>query len=138
MIMRWDAVIPAGSSTSRVVGNIDVAPTLAAVAGAVPASPVDGVSLLRFLTDPGATLRRRGILLEHALGGKIVPSYCGFRTADELYVRYANGDEEYYQYSRDPYELRNKALARSAQAAVTRYRKITRDLCRPLPPAMAM
>jgi arylsulfatase A-like enzyme len=138
MIMRWDAVIPAGSSTSSVVANIDVAPTLAAVAGVTPASAVDGVSLLRFLADPAASLRRKGILLEHGLGGKIVPSYCGFRTADELYVRYSNGDEEYYRYSRDPFELENRAATRPAQDAVTRYRKITQNLCRPLPPAMAM
>jgi arylsulfatase A-like enzyme len=135
--MRWDAVIPAGSSTASVVANIDVAPTLAAVAGVAPASSVDGISLLRFLADPAASLRRKGILLEHALGGKIVPSYCGFRTADELYVRYANGDEEYYRYSRDPYELQNRAGTRAARAAVEAARRITQSRCQPLPMGMS-
>lgn len=137
LIMRWDAGIVPGSSTQAVVANIDFAPTLAAVAGISPPTPVDGISLTRFFADPGATLGRKGILLEHALGGKIVPPYCGWRTADDLYVRYANGDEEYYDYSIDPYELRNRASAPSARSVVEARRAITRLRCRPLPIGMS-
>lgn len=137
LIMRWDAGIVPGSSTSTAVSNVDLAPTLAAAAGVTPSTPVDGVSLTRFFADPSASMRRKGILIEHGLGGKIVPSYCGFRTATELYVRYANGDEEYYDYTRDPHELRNRAYARATQDVVERYRTIARSQCRPLPPAMA-
>lgn len=137
LVMRWDAAIAPGSSTSTVVSNVDFAPTLAAAAGVTPSTPVDGLSLARFFADPSASMRRKGILIEHGLGGKIVPSYCGYRTETELYVRYSNGDEEYYDYTKDPYELRNRASARSVQQVVKRYRTIAQRQCRPLPPAMA-
>jgi arylsulfatase A-like enzyme len=136
LAVRWDGVIPPGTSTSELVANIDFAPTLAAVAGVTPATPVDGVSLTRFFTDPGAELRRQGVVIEHGPGGKLVPPYCGFRTANEVYVRYTTGDEEYYRYPKDPYELENLASRRSAQRSIEALRAKTRTLCSPMPPGM--
>jgi arylsulfatase A-like enzyme len=133
LIMRWDGHIQPGTSTGRVVANIDFAPTMAAAAGVVPPNPVDGLSLMRFFADPNAEFGRKGILVEHALGGKLVPSYCGWRTARSLYVRYANGDEEFYRYGQDPYELENRAGTRAASSAVAAARSITRLRCQPLP-----
>jgi len=37
------------------------------------------------------------------------PSYEAIRTATALYVRYANGEQEYYNTARDPFELDNIA-----------------------------
>jgi arylsulfatase A-like enzyme len=136
LIMRWDAGIVPGTSTSAVVANIDFAPTLAAAAGIAPPAPVDGLSLTRFFSDPNAQFGRKGILLEHALGGHLVPSYCGWRTANELYVRWETGEEEYYRYADDPYELRNVAEKPSMSDLVARYRSITRLRCQPLPLGM--
>jgi arylsulfatase A-like enzyme len=135
--MRWDAGIVPGTSTSAIVSNVDFAPTLAAAAGVTPATPVDGLSLTRFFADPNARFGRKGILLEHALGGHLVPSYCGWRTEDELYVRWETGEEEYYRYSDDPYELRNVAEKPSMSDVVARYRSITRLRCQPLPIGMS-
>jgi arylsulfatase A-like enzyme len=137
LVMRWDAGIVPGTSTSAVVANIDFAPTLAAAAGIAPPAPVDGLSLTRFFADPNARFGRKGILLEHALGGHLVPSYCGWRTANELYVRWESGEEEYYRYSEDPYELRNVAAKPAMSRAVARARSITRLRCQPLPIGMS-
>jgi arylsulfatase A-like enzyme len=137
LIMRWDGHIQPGSSVNDVVANIDFAPTMAAAAGVVPTSQVDGLSLTRFFADPNADFGRKGILVEHALGGKLVPSYCGWRTANSLYVRYPNGDEEFYKYGKDPYELQNRAGTRSARAAVEAARRITQLRCQPLPIGMS-
>ncbi len=108
LVMRWDGHIVPGTSVNDVVGNIDFAPTMAAVAGVVPATPVDGLSLTRFFADPGTDLARKGILVEHALGGKLVPSYCGWRTANTLYVRYANGEEEFEPVPPGPVRAREQ------------------------------
>jgi arylsulfatase A-like enzyme len=135
MVMRWDAGIVPGSSTPTLVANIDLAPTLAAVAGISPPSAVDGRSLTTFFSDPNAVIRREGVLIEHARGGK-VPSYCGYRTATDLFVRYATGEEEYYSYPKDPYELENHALMPSSRAVVKNLRAITRSMCSPMPPDM--
>ena len=133
--MRWDAGILPVTSTSTVVANIDLAPTIAEIAGVTPPTPVDGRSLTRFFADPGAAFGRKGILIEHAQGGK-VPAYCGYRTEQELFVHYATGDEEYYQYAKDPYELQNRASLPSAQFDVAKLRSITRSRCSPIPPGM--
>ena len=58
--------IPAGQTTSRFVGNIDLAPTFAAMAGATPASFVDGRSFLGLAQDPSSsTPGRNSYLIEH-------------------------------------------------------------------------
>ncbi|MGH9026398.1 MAG: sulfatase family protein [Acidimicrobiia bacterium] len=135
LIMRWDAGILPGTSTSTVVANIDLAPTLAEIAGVTPPARVDGRSLTRFFADPSAAFGRKGILIEHAQGGKL-PAYCGYRTEGELFVHYASGDEEYYRYSKDPYELQNRASMPSEQFDVAKLRSITRSRCTPMPPGM--
>lgn len=46
LVMQWPGHIPAGSSTSGLVQNIDYAPTLLDAAGVNPEEPMHGVSLL--------------------------------------------------------------------------------------------
>ena len=37
------------------------------------------------------------------------PAYCGWRTATHMYVRYATGRTELYDYRTDPFEQHNLA-----------------------------
>jgi hypothetical protein len=53
-----------------------------------------------------------------------------------MYIRYATGDEEFYTYVKDPYELRNRVESRSVQSAVEVARRMTQARCRPLPIGM--
>jgi arylsulfatase A-like enzyme len=98
-----------GITDPRLVGNIDIAPTLAEVASANPPA-MDGRSLL-------SPHQRQEILIE-SLGQGLqsmdwpgprtgIPRYSAARTADHLYVEYQGGERELYDYVQDPYEVQN-------------------------------
>ena len=99
--------VPAGRTDSRLVANIDLAPTFAEWAGAETPSSVDGRSLVPVLSDPEAPWRTR-LLFEHRLGNN---AYNAIRTSsDEVFIRYPRtGETEYYDLKRDPYQLDSKA-----------------------------
>ena len=134
--VRYDAGgFAKGGVAPGIAANVDIAPTIADFAGVTPATAVDGVSLRRALAGRTA---RSGLLLEHAYPSRVPagpdpPSYCGYRSATRLYVRYSTGEEEFYNLARDPFELRNVA---ATAPKTTTYRDKARALCRPLPPGM--
>jgi len=95
------------------VSNVDLAPTFAALAGAVPDIPVDGLSLLPLFSGGSLRTERPGVLLEWP-GDPTVPPYFGIRTEDFLYVELRTGEVELYDLTGvsgepDPYELHNAA-----------------------------
>ena len=51
-----------------------------------------------------------------------------------MYARYATGEEELYDLSADPYELRNVAGLRGYDTILASLRASTRTLCNPAPP----
>jgi arylsulfatase A-like enzyme len=101
-------------SLPDVVSNMDLAPTIADLAGTSPRGPVDGRDL-RPLIDPrsSATLERRaGALIEWL--GRGIPSWFGVRTENYCYVEDADGTVELYDLTGrrgapDPGELDNRA-----------------------------
>jgi N-acetylglucosamine-6-sulfatase len=98
----------AGAVHSQLTATVDLAPTLADLAGATPRRIIDGISLL-----PGSGLSEhadRDIVLE--AGPKTVKgpmTFTGLRTERYKYVEYATGERELYDLRSDPYELRNLA-----------------------------
>jgi arylsulfatase A-like enzyme len=91
----------------RLVLNIDLAPTLAALQGATADIPIDGINLLPALADPGATWRTDGGL---ELWAEDSPSgFRGVRSGPWKYLRYDNDEQELYNLHDDPYELHNLA-----------------------------
>lgn len=112
--------IVAGSKSTALAMNIDLAPTFLDLAG-LPASPtMDGHSLVPLLT--GGTAPRTLTVVEHthpvydpndpdstepAAGDP--PSYVAIRRAAAMYVEYDTGEDDYYDLTTDPYELHNVA-----------------------------
>ena len=133
MVMRFDALMDGEHAAQRLVLNIDLAPTFAALAGVELGSP-DGrslVPLLRHRSPPW----RKAFLIEHV--GERIPTYCAVRTRGWKYVYYVDGTQELYELARDPYELENVIDRPSLEQRVKRLHGRLRALCRPAPPGMA-
>lgn len=86
----------AGVTDPRITANIDIAPTIAALAG-VTLPEADGVPI--FERTPQSQL-----LVENFGGDR---GYVGVRSRDWLYVENGSSERELYDYQRDPYELDN-------------------------------
>ena len=122
--------LPAGRVVDALAENVDLNPTFLELAGAtnqsavgqsaVGQSAVDGRSLVPLLRGEKPTDWRSAILVEHhgplkdpsdpdapAARSGNPPSYEAMRTAQALYVEYADGFREYHDLAADPAELRN-------------------------------
>ncbi|MBI2238771.1 MAG: sulfatase [Actinobacteria bacterium] len=104
-------------ATSRadghLVSNVDVAPTVADLAGISPGLPADGRSLVPLLEGSAPAGWREGVLLEWT-GDPLVPAWWGVRTEDLSYVEYATGERELYDLTGtagppDPFQLDDRA-----------------------------
>jgi N-acetylglucosamine-6-sulfatase len=103
-----------GRTDNHLVGNIDLASTIAELTGVAPGLPQDGRSIVPLLrgADPPW---RNGLVVEY-LGGDLLrqggpPPYRALRTRRYLYVAYLNGWRELYDLARDPWQLDNVAGA---------------------------
>ena len=122
MIVRYPALLdPEDAFTSRaLVSNIDIAPSLAELAGSD--WNADGRSLIPLL-DRSARSIRSAVLIEHCQGvSKGTPpcsglsffahqtragAYRGVVTSRYKYVKYDDGDRELFDLREDPLELQN-------------------------------
>jgi arylsulfatase A-like enzyme len=100
-----------GQVDDRLVANIDIAPTLAAIAG-IESFPADGISLLGESSRDGILIECQAspfdmeeISANESKGWP--PTYQAIRTDRYLYVEYETGERELYDYEDDPYELDN-------------------------------
>jgi N-acetylglucosamine-6-sulfatase len=126
----------AGTTSTAMIANVDIAPTfaeLAGISGFSGVGTVDGVSFAPLLNGTAAAIRH-DLLLEHIDYPVMyhVPSYCGLRTDRWMYTRYGGGFQELYRLSTDPYEERN--VASKGRPALHHLRLRTDALCRPRPP----
>ena len=99
-----------GRDEGALVNDVDLAPTLAELAGALPASEVDGLSLVDLIENPVAPWRTEAYTeylgLFQPTGVKIV--FREVRTASYMYAEYETGDREFYDLSVDPLEELNR------------------------------
>ena len=103
LLLKWPGRIQANAIDARLVGNVDIAPTiLDAVGMNGRAANMDGRSLLN-------RWRRNRILLEfEGVNTKSGP-WASTRTLDYQYIHYdsAPNDSEYYDLGSDPNQLEN-------------------------------
>lgn len=121
----------------RLVSNVDVAPTIAQLAGVDAGRVFDGLSLVPLLEGSGARWREAAFI-EYA-GDAKVPPWWGLRTADLTYVEYATGEREVYDLTgllgpADPFQLDNRLRDPSYAAALVELAAMLERL-RDAPPA---
>jgi arylsulfatase A-like enzyme len=105
----------AGRDDYSLVNDVDLAPTLAELAGALPpvrpdGSPLNGLSLVDLIDDPLAPFRTE-TYTEYlgpfqSNGAKL--SFREIRTDSYMYAEYVNGDREFYDLTIDPLQLLNR------------------------------
>lgn len=141
--------IRGGQERDEIVGNIDLAPTIAELAGAHVPDFVDGRSLVPLLRKDDRPDRwRQAFLVEQeethfnagppkrmvlepqdpleqelAAAKKGVPAYAALRTATHKFVIYGDGFRELYDLRSDPNELHNIAADPAQAALVTKLAK---------------
>ena len=112
--------VPSGKTISAIAENIDLRPTFSQLAGARIPSNVDGSSLVPFLRGRNPKGWRGSALVEHhgpdrsksdpdapGEGSGNPSSYEALRSGHFVYVEYKDGEREYYNLARDPYERHN-------------------------------
>jgi N-acetylglucosamine-6-sulfatase len=134
--------VPKGRTVHQIAQNTDLAPTFVQLAGGTPDSAIDGHSLVPLLRDGTPTTWPTAALVEHRgprfgigdpdLQSDVPTRYTALRISsprtEAVYVEYTDGEREYYDIARDPFELRNVVdrltPAREAQlhAALARLR----------------
>lgn len=126
LMIRGPGIAP-GTQIENMTANIDLAPTIAEIAGVTVPDFVDGRSFLPCLQGKNISWRN-GLLIEFGYideeaaaknlsdpetdnllvdveGG----SFRGIRGEDFVYVEYENGELEFYDLKSDPYQLENLA-----------------------------
>jgi arylsulfatase A-like enzyme len=114
LFISWPGVVgPNHRKVATTVSNIDIAPTLCAIAGCVMGPfpnghPVDGKSFLPVLLGDTSRMGREVVFEEHAAVGGLVVPWRSVRTTEEaaigrwVYTEYASGEKELYDVSRGP------------------------------------
>jgi arylsulfatase A-like enzyme len=114
-----------GRTRRELALNIDIAPTLLALAGIEAPASMQGRSLLPLLGD-GAPEWRTDFFYEHLFEHPRIPKTEGVRTGAWKYIRYVESDpvvEELYDLRRDPQELEDLAGRPSWDPVLARLRR---------------
>jgi arylsulfatase A-like enzyme len=129
-----------GTVSHAQVLNIDLASTIAELAGVRPGIPQDGVSFVPLLHGERAPWRRSYVveyLGKNELGTGGPPPYDAVHTARYLYVEYRRGWRELYDLKRDPSELDNVAGTPRYATVQARLHRLLRRLMTAPPRAVA-
>lgn len=121
--------IAAGSTTSALASNVDLAPTIAELAGATLLRPTDGRSLVPLLNGSAKTWGRVTYIEGHSPTGSVKrPPFDGVYDARFVYLEYADGSAELYDLVKDPHQAVNRAGGASFQTIRARYRALLQQL----------
>ena len=127
LLAHWPAAIKPASRCDSVVANIDVAPTLLALAGMDPPEFMDGQSFHQLLTDPATRQPSRNTLLYEYYWEPAFPQTpTTFALRDNRYklIQYHGiwDTDELYDLKNDPHESTNLILQPQHQTLVSRLR----------------
>ncbi len=109
LIVRAPGLVPdPGAVRRQMVLNIDLAPTLLALAGVPVPSEMDGHSLVPLLADPGINGREHFLMEFWRYFPENTPAYIGVRTNRYKYIEFEQGRGPWlFDLAHDPGEHRN-------------------------------
>jgi arylsulfatase A-like enzyme len=108
LMIRAPGVTPAGGAKcERFVSLLDIYPTLAELCGLEPPDYLDGRSLVSLLKNPEAPWKSTAITGLTSKGGPTWYPYLSIRNETGRYIRYVDGQEEFYDTTKDPHEWTN-------------------------------
>jgi arylsulfatase A-like enzyme len=112
LLARGPGVVAGRVNNAQMVVNVDLAPTIMAIAG-LDASAMDGRSLLPLLRGQSPSVWRKSSPLVKYVDPLQTefPAYIGVHTGRYTWVEWANGARELYDRQTDPHELNNLAGA---------------------------
>lgn len=105
--------VPAGARRDHLVSSVDMAQTIAELAGATPGLTTDGRSLAPLLgsSPPALSAWRQEVYIEHLLnatGPDDLPGFWGLRSATQKYVEHDTGELSLFDLQNDPDELNSR------------------------------
>jgi len=112
LVVRYPALVTAGSTPRTLASNVDIAPTMLALGGASIPSTMDGRSLVSAFTTDSATIRDE-LLIEYYSDTEFPRlqgmGYKAVRTDRYKFIRYdgLRDMDELYDLQADPFELDN-------------------------------
>ena len=101
--------IPHGAVRDGLIGNHDIAPTLADMGNAPTPDFVDGRSFLPLAEGSVTTWPRTAVLSEHEPNLEPPSRWEALRMKNHKYTRFQNDEKEYYDLISDPLEIRSEA-----------------------------
>jgi arylsulfatase A-like enzyme len=122
------SVTKAGTTSKRTVDFMSIYPTLSELCGLPVPAHVEGASIRKLLADPAAKWERPA-LTTHGYQNHAV------RSAEWRYIRYANGGEELYDETKDPYEWTNLASGKKYDKVKAELAKVFPKVNQPAPEA---
>jgi arylsulfatase A-like enzyme len=110
LVLRYPPLVPEGARLPMLVENVDLAPTLAALAGVLRPTLVDGRDLVPLFGTTAPAWRDDVLLEGWALRPRDENGFIGVRTQRWKLVRYTTtGELELYDLEHDPHELESLA-----------------------------
>jgi len=124
LVVRWPAMVPAGTRISVLTQNIDFAPTFLEAAGLPVPGDMQGRSLLPLMKGQTPEDWRKSIYYHYyEIGEHNVPRHEGVRTERYKLIHFYDADEwELYDLEKDPQEM-NSVYDEPGYAAVVREMK---------------
>ncbi|MFK7735229.1 MAG: sulfatase [Pirellulaceae bacterium] len=107
-VIRWPGVLKPGSQPTRLIQNIDYAPTFLEIAGLKTPKAVQGRSLVPLLRGDAADWRKSLYYAYYELGEHAVPQHFGVRTEQHKLIYFPNTNEwNLFDLEADPLEMKS-------------------------------
>lgn len=120
LVIRGGA-FPKQGRVTQLAGNVDLAPTIYALAGVSPSVTVDGIDLAALATGDDPAPGRALLLENDSAGGRVHAE--AIHTGRYVLIEHETGELELYDLQKDPEQLTNLAGDPAAASLLTNLQK---------------